>query len=172
MRFIVGIAGLICIGLICIGLFLLGDDKGIDEPVANVPQDIPMPIPIDQIRSKYLADDKQLNNVTKLEPATAVVRVGSDMEVPVPFDVSFTLPSDDGEVVNVGEDIAVGAVDYARYYTDEIQAVGEPLDVYAPKADGTIKQVVIDGLMMDVGASKSQVMPEPTVMVGNPLAVP
>ena len=63
MRFIVGIAG-----LVCIGLFLLGDDKGIDEPIANVPKDIPMPIPIDQIRSKYLADDKQFNGVTKLEP--------------------------------------------------------------------------------------------------------
>ena len=102
MRFIVGIAG-----LVCIGLFLLGDDKGIDEPIANVPKDIPMPIPIDQIRSKYLADDKQFNGVTKLESATPVVRVGADIEVPNPFDVSFNLPSDDGEVVNVGGDIAV-----------------------------------------------------------------
>ena len=166
MRFIVGIAG-----LVCIGLFLLGDNKGIDEPIANVPQDIPMPIPIDQIRSKHLADDKQLNNVTKLEPATAVVRVGSDMEVPTPFDVSFILPSDDGEVVNVGEDIAVGAVDYAKYYTDAIQSVGEPLDAYAPAADGTIKQVVIEGPVMDVGTSKSQVMSEPPIIVGEPLSV-
>ncbi|MDB9844460.1 hypothetical protein OAC48_08305, partial [Porticoccaceae bacterium] len=59
-----------------------------------------------------------------------------------------------------------------RYYTDEIQTAGEPLDVYAPKADGNINQVVIDGLMMDVGTSTSQVMSEPPVMVGNPLAVP
>ena len=167
MRFIVGIAG-----LICIGLFLLGGNEGINEPIATVPQDVPMPIAIDQIRSKDLADDKQLNDVTKRESATPVVRVGADIEVPNPFDVSFNLPSDDGEVVNVGGDIAVGAVDYARYYTDEIQSVGEPLDAYAPKADGTIKQVVIDGLVMDVGTSKSQVMSEPTVMVGNPLTVP
>ena len=167
MRFIVGIAG-----LICIGLFLLGGNEGINEPIATVPQDVPMPIAIDQIRSKDLADDKQLNDVTKRESATPVVRVGADIEVPTPFDVSFNLPSDDGEVVNVGGDIAVGAVDYARYYTDEIQTAGEPLDVYAPKADGNINQVVIDGLMMDVGTSTSQVMSEPPVMVGNPLAVP
>ena len=167
MRFIVGIAG-----LICIGLFLLGGNEGINEPIATVPQDVPIPIAIDQIRSKDLADDKRLNDVTKRESATPVVRVGADIEVPNPFDVSFNLPSDDGEVVNVGGDIAVGAVDYARYYTDEIQSVGEPLDAYAPKADGTIKQVVIDGLVMDVGTSKSQVMSEPTVMVGNPLTVP
>ena len=59
MRFIAGIAG-----LICIGLFLLGGNEGINEPIATVPQDVLMPIAIDQIRSKDLADDKQLNDVT------------------------------------------------------------------------------------------------------------
>jgi len=166
VRFIAGIAG-----LICIGLFLLGGNEGINEPIATVPQDVLMPIAIDQIRSKDLADDKQLNDVTKRESATPVVRVGADIEVPTRFDLSFTAPSDDGEVVNVGEDIAVGAVDYAKYYTDAIQSVGEPLDAYAPAADGTIKQVVIEGPVMDVGTSKSQVMSEPPIIVGEPLSV-
>lgn len=167
MRFIVGIAGLICIGLL-----LLGGNEGLYESIATVPQDIPMPIVIDQIKSKDLADDKQPTSVTKLETASAVVRVGTDIEVPTPFDLSFTLPSDDGDVVNVGEDMAVGAIDYSRFYTDEIQSVGERLDVYEPVTDGMLKQVVTEGPAMNVGTSNSQVMSESKVMVGIPLAVP
>ena len=167
MRFIVGIAG-----LFCIGLFLLDGNEGLYESIATGPQDIPMPIVIDRVKSKDLADDKQLTNVAKLKPATAVVRVGTDIGVPTPFDLSFTLPSDGGGVVNVGEDLAVGAIDYSRFYTDEIQSVGARLDAYEPVTDGMFKQVVTEGPTMNVGTSKSQIMSESNVMVGIPLEVP
>ena len=62
------------------------------------------------------------------------VNIGPDLDVPAHenANIAFLAPSHFSDVVSIGEPMPLGYLDQAKYYQDENQVIGTPLDINNP----------------------------------------
>ena len=62
------------------------------------------------------------------------INIGSDLDVPAHENpnITFLAPSHFSDVVSIGEPMPLGYLDQAKYYQDENQVIGTPLDINNP----------------------------------------
>ena len=79
------------------------------------------------------------------------INIGSDLDVPAHENpnITFLAPSHFSDVVSIGEPMPLGYLDQAKYYQDENQVIGMPLDINNPITHAFDKPISI-GSDMDV----------------------